>query len=78
MTHQLRTHNSLGDGSGELTIVADKDKIIDRLQAEEREEVPAQTTDPSYVKIRRADPGLEHLFELGCHGEGQFHYQHQD
>lgn len=54
----------------ELTIVAAEDEVIDGLQAEQRQEIPRKTRDPSNVQIPGANTGLEHRLELRRQWEG--------
>lgn len=57
-----------------LTVVTTQDKPKNGLEAEQVQEVPRQTGDPSDIKITSHDTGLKHGFESDGQGEWEFHY----
>lgn len=57
-----------------LTVVTTQDKPKNGLEAEQVQEVPRQTGDPSDIKITGHDTRLKHGFESDRQGEREFHY----
>lgn len=56
------------------TIVTAKKEHINKLEAEDAKEVPADTGHPSRIHFLGLNTSLEHALELDSNGEGQFHY----
>ena len=55
------------------SILATQDEVVHRLQTEQGQEVPRERRHPSDVQVAGTNTSLQHLFELRCQREGQFH-----
>ena len=47
-----------------------QNKVVDRLQTKQRQEIPRQTADPSDVQIPCSNTRLQHRLELRREREG--------
>lgn len=57
-----------------LTIITAKNEPKDRLKAEQVQEVPGKTRDPSHVEITGHDTGLKHGLKANRKWKWQFYY----
>ena len=73
--HGIGSHLSLLHLLAHLVggILATQDEVVNRLETEQSQEVPRKRRHPSDIQIAGTDTGLQHLLELRCKREWQFH-----
>jgi hypothetical protein len=74
-THRVGSHLCLLHLLAHLvcSILATQNEVVHRLQTEQSQEVPRERRHPSDIQIAGTDTSLQHLLELRCQWEGEFH-----